>query len=218
MKKIISTVVLAMLITNSALAAKKSVDSPWYIQASFGEVFETDAEEQALKDLNKLGYTVESMSFDNSKNSYQVELGYQMSEHWAVTAGYVDFGDTDFDVQIDTPNADLLVNDIEKAAPRFGDGNTFGLVYSYKVIPEVVLSLDGGVLFLESEYNTQVNVGSDDEPVFYKQTTKDSSVQWYASAGVSYLFDKLEVGVYYRYYDIDHVNSQWLGARLGYHF
>lgn len=219
MKLLISAVALSLLIANPVLAAAKNKkDNPWYVQASFGAIAQTDSDEQALADLTALGHDVKSLTLDTRNSSYQFELGYQMTGNWAVTAGYVDFGATEFDVNIETAYADLLINDISATAPRYGSGNTFSLVYSYHIIPSLALSVDAGVLLLESEYSAQVNVGTEEEPIFYQQSDSDSSVQWFASAGVSYQFKALEAGVYYRHYEIDHVKSEWLGVRLGYHF
>lgn len=219
MKLLVSAVALSLLVANPVLAAgKNKKDNPWFVQASFGSITKTDSAEQALVDLQALGHDVKSFSFDTGNESYQIELGYQITPSWAVTAGYVDFGPTDFNVNIETSQADLLINDISATAPRYGSGNTFSLVYSYNIIPELVLSVDAGVLLLESEYNGQVNVGTEEEPLYYQQSISDSSVQWFASAGLSYYFNNIEAGIYYRHYDIDQVSSEWLGFRLGYHF
>jgi len=219
MKLLVSAIALSVLAATPVLAAQKAKkDNPWYGQASFGAITKTASGEQALADLRELGHDVKVLNFDTGNESYQLELGYQMTPNWAVTAGYVDFGPTEFNVNIETTEADLLINDISATAPRYGSGNTFSLVYNYHIIPALALSVDAGVLFLESEYSAQVNIGTAQAPVYYQQTVSDSSVQWFASAGFSYFYKGIEAGIYYRHYEIDHVNSEWLGLRLGYHF
>ncbi|MFQ3209024.1 MAG: hypothetical protein ACI9U5_002129 [Colwellia sp.] len=222
MKLLVSAIALSIFAITPVLAAQQvktpSKGNPWFVQVSFGVITNTDSGEQALADLRELGHDVKVLNFETSNESYQIELGYQMTPNWAVAAGYVDFGPTEFNVNIETTNADLLIDDISATAPRYGSGNTFSLIYNYHIIPDLVLSIDAGVLLLESEYNAKVNIGTSQTPVYYQQTVSDSSVQWFTSAGLSYFYKGIEAGIYYRHYEIDHVNSEWLGLRLGYHF
>jgi hypothetical protein len=216
--KMISALTVSLLIANSAYAAPAKKENPWYIQGNIGVVFETNSSEQSSQDLTALGHEVTFTEVITPHNSIQLELGYQLTENIALTAGYIDFGDVDYNVSVNSKYTDELIKDIAKTGPKYGNGNTFGVVYSYELLPSLVASVDAGVLFLESEYDVTLHLGSVDKPIYYTQTTSDSSTEKYGGLGLSYFFNKFEVGGYYRYYDIDGVASQWAGIRLGYHF
>jgi len=216
--QMVSALIVSLLIANSAYAAPAKKGNPWYIQGNFGGVFDSDAKEKSLQDLTDLGHQVTDIRLETSNNSIQLELGYQLTENFALTVGYIDFGDVDYNVSVNSKYTDELIKDIAKTGPKYGNGNTFGVVYSYELLPSLVASVDAGVLFLESEYQVTLNLGSNQAPIYYTQTTSESSTEKYGGLGLSYFFNKFEVGGYYRYYDIDGVASQWAGVRLGYHF
>jgi hypothetical protein len=212
MKLLLSSIALSLLMATPALAAKKAPKNnyPWFAQLSLGGVIKSDAEEQAIADLNKLGHDVIDYTYESSNKSFQFELGYSLNDNWAVTAGYMDFGRTSFEPKIATGYGVELIDEIAKTAPRYGNGNTFSLVYSFDLASSISASVDVGIIYLESKSEIQL------EYVTYE--IKDHSLQYFMSAGLDYKFDDFQVGLYARHYEIDQVGSEWLGVRLGYHF
>jgi len=219
MKLLISAIALGVLISTPTLAAKKKVtSSPWFIQLSIGSVASSDAEEQALKDLTAFGHEITAVDFQQDSVGYIFELGYRLNENWAISAGYIDFGETDYNISATTGFSALLIEDINEAAPRYGDGNTYSVIYSLPVTDDVVVSADVGILFLESDSAVTVNVGTEDDPIDLDFDTSEHSLQYFAGAVLEYQYKSIKVGVQYRHYEINHVGTEWVGARVGYSF
>ncbi|MGJ8680983.1 outer membrane beta-barrel protein [Paraglaciecola sp.] len=212
-----------MLLSSTGVTAqnKKQTkpDSPWYLQASIGSIFESDAESEANKQLNALGHSQILSSDVDYGTSFQIEVGFKLSENIALTAGYVDFGDMTSTLTVNTKFDSDLIADLADVGPKYGNGNTYGVVYRHEVAPKLMASVDVGIIFLESEYSVPVNIGTAEIPAWTTSTTSETSREMYMGLGASYLLlGKFEVGGYYRYYDIDNVPSHWGGIRLGLHF
>jgi hypothetical protein len=214
MKLLLSTIALSLLAATPALAAKKAKlpkgEYPWFIQLGVGAVVSSNAEDQALDDLAQLGHDITDYNYESGSNSFQLELGYRFNQNWAVTAGYMSFGATSFETTASTAYDVELIDEIARAAPKYGNGNTYSLVYSHELSPSFVANVDAGLLYLETKSRVQSGFTS------YELT--DHALQYFVGAGVDYKYEKMRVGVYLRHYDIDQTGSQWLGVRLGYHF
>ncbi|WP_158968103.1 outer membrane beta-barrel protein [Paraglaciecola sp. L3A3] len=214
MKLLLSTIALSLLVATPALAAKKAPKKknyyPWFVQLSVGQVVSSNAEERAVEHLTAAGHEIATVDFKQDSTGYIFELGYEFNENWAVTAGYLDFGDTTFDVTSLTGHGVELIDEIAQSAPRYGDGNTFSLVYSLDLTSAVSASVDAGILYLESTSEVEL------EFVTYEIT--DHSMQYFMSAGLDYKFNDYRVGLHARHYEIDKVGTNWVGVRLGYHF
>ena len=222
MKFLISAIALSLLISTPALSAskkaKKESSSPWFVQLSLGAVVGSKSAEQALDDLTALGHEITSIDFEQDSLGYIFELGYKFSENWAVTAGYIDFGETTFNVNSFTGYSELLIDDINEAAPRYGDGNTYSVIYSYPITDDVIISADAGILYLESESVVFIDVGPEGSPVYDEYATSDHSLQYFVGAALEYQYKSARLGIQYRHYEINNVGTEWVGARIAYHF
>ncbi len=221
MKLLISLIALSVFITNPAIAAKKKAEKgsyPWFVQFSIGSVFNSQAERQSLNDLTAMGHKITSVNFEQDGKGYIFELGYHLNESWAITAGYMDFGETTFNISSLTGYDAELIEDLNDAAPRYGNGNTYSVIYSYSVADAIVISADAGVLYLETESVVTLNVGSEDAPVYYDYSTSEHSFQYFLGTALEYQYKGVRVGIQYRHYEINNVGTEWVGARLGYHF
>lgn len=222
MKLLISAIALSVLISTPALSApkkdKKESSYPWFVQLSLGAVVDSQSGEQALDDLTAMGHEIQSIDFSQDSLGYIFEVGYKFNENWAITAGYLDFGETEFNVDSYTGYTELLIDDISEAAPRYGNGNTYSVIYSYPITDSVIISADLGLLYLESESVVIINIGTEDEPVFDEYSTSEHSLQYFAGAILEYQYKSLRLGLQYRHYEINNVGTEWVGARIGYHF
>ena len=221
-KVLFSVIALSLLIVNPALSAPKEVEKessyPWFVQLSVGAVVSSNAKEQALDDLTALGHDITSLDFEQDSLGYIFELGYKFNENWAVTAGYIDFGETAFDVKSSTGYSELLIDDLNEAAPRYGNGNTYSVIYSYPIADAVIISADVGLLYLESESVVTIDIGTEGNPVYFDYSTSEHSLQYFLGTAIEYQYKGIRVGVQYRHYDINGVGTEWVGTRLGYHF
>ncbi|WP_158972766.1 outer membrane beta-barrel protein [Paraglaciecola sp. L3A3] len=218
MKVFLSAISLAMVISTSALAASTS---PWFVHIGTSTMVDSESEQQALINLESLGHQPEDYTFDLPSGGIQLDLGYTVSENWALTFGYMEFGKSTFIVDVDTAYADEAIGEINKALPRYGNGLTSSVIYSYPITPEFNISAEAGALLLESQYEINYEIGVNEqtnEPIMYSVTTSDTSLQWFAGAGVNYVYKSTSLGLYYRHYEIDRLGSQSVGVRLGYHF
>jgi hypothetical protein len=221
MKLLISAIALSVLAASPAIAAKndaKKDESKWFVNLSLGVIASSESEDQAIEDLTALGHDITGVDFDQNTKGYIFELGYQLNESWAVSAGYLDFGEAPFNVASSTGYSVQLVGDLLDAAPRFGNGNTYSVIYSLPVADSIIASVDAGVLYLETESVVTIDVSDDDEPVYYEYSDSEHSLQYFLGAALEYQYQKMRVGVQVRHYDINGVGTQWVGARIAYHF
>jgi hypothetical protein len=219
MKLLISAIALSVLISTPALSApKKESSSPWFVQLSLGYVVDSKSGEQALDDLTAMGHEITSIDFEQDSLGYVFEVGYKFNENWAMTAGYLDFGETTFNVDSFTGYTALLIDDINVAAPRYGNGNTYSVIYSYPITDSVIISADLGLLYLESESVVFIDVGPEGSPVYDEYSISNHSLQYFGGLALEYQYKGVRLGIQYRHYEIDDIGTEWVGARIGYHF
>jgi hypothetical protein len=221
MKFLISAIALSMLATSPVIAAKNDDtknESKWFVNLSLGVIASSESEDQAIENLTALGHEITGVDFNQNTKGYIFELGYQLTESWAVSAGYLDFGESPFNVSSSTGYSVQLVGDLIDAAPRFGNGNSYSVIYSLPVADSIIASVDAGILYLETESVVTIDVGNGAEPVYYEYSDSEHSLQYFLGAALEYQYQEMRVGVQVRHYDINGVGTDWVGARLAYHF
>ena len=95
MKRMFRPLIIAALVGTAASAM--AADTGWYVAADIGRAKDKDTQSQ-LDDLfiNAGGATAYSSSYDDTKNSYGIAIGYGIDKNFAVEAGYINFGKHNF--------------------------------------------------------------------------------------------------------------------------
>ena len=82
-----------MLIALSALITNQAVAGVWSVGAGYGWADGDTGTGDINSDLLSSGLTAQASSSDDTRNAWQLFVGYDITTRWGVEAAYVDLGD-----------------------------------------------------------------------------------------------------------------------------
>ena len=146
-------------------------DNKWYVGAAVGQSNTDYKASDLTSDLANLGWTISNASIDESGTAWKLYGGFQVTNWFALEAGYVDLGKvkTRYEATIPPNQIDALLNDTLSVHPYLGSGFTAAAVARWEFVPERwALAARAGLFVWESDTEVRVvsggtgNVSGDD--------------------------------------------------------
>lgn len=200
MKRLIATATLATLVASPAFAQSyqyNPAEGP-YLGAGLGY---SQLDNDTLDWLSDLGANT-----DDSDTAYQLFAGYQFNPHFAVEAGYVEFGDF---------SANAAMPDYSAKAEVSAEGFTAALVGKLPIQNGFSVHGKLGMIAWNGDYKE-----SDSDGWSYSEST-DGSDPFYG-IGAEYVVNQVMMRAEYERYDLSDSGDDFaidlVSASLGYRF
>lgn len=185
-------------------------DDKWYVGRALTEVPATESKDESIENTS---VSVSNVGADDNRNGWKVNVEYDLSEHFAIGAGYVDLKDTEVDINGTeqtgfTPGRQFL--------PNSADGFTVESIYHYNLSDNIGLTGSVGLFNWEGDFTSQAinNPNNLD-----KQSGNQSGTDLYFGLGGGYqLTEDMTLEVNWERYKLDDEATQMWSIGVNYHF
>lgn len=190
----------------------EDVDDKWYVGAPLVDVQSKD--ESLAQDNTSVSVT--NVAVDDSRNGWKVNVEFDLSEHFAIGAAYVDLQDVELDINAIGNNSEQkLFSPGRKIMANSADGFTLESIYHYNLSDNLGLTGSIGVFNWQGDFQNQslsVNPQSKSNP-------SDSGTDVYFGLGGGYqLTEDMTLEVNWEHYKLDNEATQMWSIGLNYHF
>ncbi|MDJ0911283.1 MAG: outer membrane beta-barrel protein [Woeseiaceae bacterium] len=138
-----------------------SAQDDWYVSANVGSLsLDYDAAD-LTSDLASRGWTITDVTVDDSGTAWKIVGGFNVSEYFAVEAGFVDLGDvtTRYSTTIPPTEIDNILSDTFDVHPLQGDGWVTSAVVRWPIQDSFAFTARAGLFFWESDLDVRVVTG-----------------------------------------------------------
>jgi hypothetical protein len=195
-------IVLAML----PVHAQAAEDAWWHSLYATGTVSYADthvSEGEMERAFQAQGIDSTVQSVDGTRSAWAAALGYQLSDHWSIEAGYLDLGKVEviFD-------ALATAQELAQVHPSSGHGATLAGVYRIPMGEHFSSHVRLGVFDWDSSYKTRTDGEVTD-------TYRDSGTDVLWGVGASYALPRAwEISLELQRIELPHERTQMIGVQV----
>ena len=147
----------------------------WFVDVELGYA---NADTNAISSPS----SVDVSSLDDADASYSVGVGYQFTSRWAISARYINLGETSVTLSSDSLSPSEYHKAVAGISPILGDGWGLDVNYAFWQSDTWFASVRAGGYWWESDIESYYNNSM--------LSTNISGSDWYAGLGIGYKFAK----------------------------
>lgn len=203
----LSGLACAALMCSFSIFAEESqntaVDDKWYVGSPLAEIAPSTSKEQ---DKDNTSVSVTNVAVDESRNGWKINVEFDLSEHFAIGAAYVDLEDVDLDVN---KAEQQMFSPSRKIMHKATDGFTLESSYHYNLSDNIGLSGSVGLFNWQGDVQTQS----------LNSNTSNSGTDVYFGLGGGYqLSEDVTLKINWERYQLKDEATQMWSIGLNYHF
>ena len=135
----------------------------FYIGGQVGESKTDLSSSEIVTVIEGADSTVNNLSLDKEATLLSIFAGYHINEQFSFELGYLDLGNRDMFLSVDTLDKNALLNRAEEIYPETGEGIMASVAYHYSITDKWNASAKVGLFSWEQKFNlnnTAVNTGN----------------------------------------------------------
>ncbi len=137
-----------------SVAAKEADKSSWYLVSSLGYVSGDTNSNEIVNDFAKSGITVTDVKIDDSRYGWQLSLGYEISNNFALELGYLDLDKVSVELTGTVTDETLFIDQARINHPESAKGVTFNAGYRFDLNDNLALNAKLGLFSWKGEFDT----------------------------------------------------------------
>ena len=205
---------LMMCFSLNGVANSNPDEGTWSITVGIGEVNGSRSANSIKQDLSQPDLTINQVNVDDDRNGWNVNLGYQLTEHFTVELGYTDLGDVDVDVFATVIEPLDFIRSANVLHPNSADGVTFSGRYSTMLSDSFSAYARLGVFSWDGDFDSHFQ-GNNSNIV----SSGISGTDLYYGVGGEYLLNKrISFALELSRYELDNDDSTMAALNLIYRF
>ncbi|HEY6527428.1 MAG TPA: Ig-like domain-containing protein, partial [Cellvibrionaceae bacterium] len=148
----------------AACANTRAESSAWpesaaddsYVRLSWLNVSSGESQSEFTQALAATSPTFSLQRYDTDRSGWQLSLGTQLAEHWAVELGYLDLGEVNIDFSSALENSTATQSALQQHYPHASAGWTLAGAFVYELAPQVQLAARLGTYTWKGRVNISV--------------------------------------------------------------